>query len=89
MGREQRAKQKTVKPIGQTAILEQAEYEALVRRLEGVDLAQARANQIVAEAVQKRDALYAEIATKYALPAKPSHIQWNDETREIAVKGAQ
>jgi hypothetical protein len=77
-----------VTPEGVTATLEPSEYEALIRRLEGVELARARANTLVAEAIQARDVLYLELATKYALPQKPAQIQWNDTTRTVAVKGS-
>lgn len=72
---------------GVTVTLDPLEFEAFVRRVEGVDLARARANQLISDAQAKANAAYDALVKKYGdLPKVATSIQWNDETHEISVK---
>lgn len=68
-----------------TATLNSEQYNTLLRLCHAADLTQIRAQQMLREAQEKRNAYYAEIAAQYHLPPSFRSMTWNDTALTIEV----
>lgn len=68
-----------------SAKLTEAEFHHLVRAIQEVELVQMRAQQAMATAVDRRDAVYKPIAVKYGFSESLTQVSWDEDTFEVTV----